>query len=437
MKQPQHLRILMVTPLDYNQTWNNREHHLVRCLSKMGCRVTLLYRMGSRPARGWGLLRDICTFRMRRRDEGETRWVGVDPFFNYNAGYRARADLEALISGRTLFLRDELIRLLALWAAIFRDLLFLSCFLVAAFFKVRGPYQVCIGLGPWGFLVGWILRKIGKVQLLVYEDRDFEPGLVSDRLRQRYTAWLEQFLVRRADLVISIGYRLAELRRRQLGRDVHIVPTGVDWDRFLRARNARKGGQTLLYVGNLLSWSGLDLAIRAMPQILRSCSDVQLLIVGDGFYKDYLQHLVQGLHLEERVCFLGSKPHEDLPFWMEKADIGLAHSQPVAYRIYAYPLKVLEYMAAGLPVIATDGTEAADILTRCQCGISIPYEIEAFVEAAVNLLQDRELYHQLQANGIRHSATMKWETLLAQELDLISARYAEVVGSRAEVPLNA
>ena len=426
------LRILLISPLDYEHFTNNLECHHVLYYARIGCRPTLMYKTINWSARLGDMVRDAGTFRIRCREDGTSCFVAVDPFLNYCGGVRTRADAWAATSVRTGSLKYTFIRLFYP-LRVLRDLFVVPCFVLAAVWKLKGTFHVCIGFGPWGGLAGWLLRKVGKVELLVYQDRDYEPGLLPDRLRQAYTAAVERFTIKRADLTISIGQLLADLRRRQTGRPIEVIPSGVEWDKFAGARSNPKTGQTLIYVGNVISWSGLDHAIRALPEILRACPTAKLLIVGDGLpgYLAYLRQLVEQLHIRERVHFLGQRPSEELPDLLAGAEIGLANSEPVAFRKYACPLKVIEYMAAGLPVIATEGTEAAQLLTREQSGIAIPYEVENLAQTAIALFNDSQLYQRLRANGMRASAGMNWEILLAKELDLISKRYAEVAGLRS------
>jgi glycosyltransferase involved in cell wall biosynthesis len=421
----------MITPLDFGEAWNNREHNMLRHLSRSGCHVTLFYKGMNQSKRLADNLRGICSLGIQSREEDGQTVVRVDPPLNYYAGLRAEADARAALSDRGFSLRYMLIRCLSP-LRVLRDLFVAPSLVVAALWKVKGKCHVCIGFGPWGALVGLTLKKLGKVRMTIYEDRDYEPGLLPDRLRQSYTAALERLGVRRADLIVSIGHNLAELRRGQSRRDVHIVPTGVDWERFEPARSASGRGQTLVYVGKIVSWCGVELAIRALPKVLERCPDARLLVVGDGLadYCRSLKQLTERLGLARSVTLLGQVPYEKLPGVLADADVGLANFEPVAFRRYAYPLKVIEYMAAGLPVIATADTESARIVSQHRCGLSVPYEPEPLAEAVIKLLSDRALYTQMRENGIQASAGMTWGKLLNTELDLISRRYEELTGKR-------
>ncbi len=414
------IRVLTTTPIDYDKAWNNRDHNMIRCFSQMNCRVTHVYKALNRSSKFADLLKDTFTTSVSARDEGTARFVRVDPPFNYFAGLEPTVSTWSAERSFRQRLRGRLLRLLYP-LRVLRDVFFVPTVTLVVLFRVRGRYDVCVGFGPWGALAGWALRAMGRVRVLVYEDRDYEPGLVPDRLRQAYTRRVDRFTSQRADLVVSVGENLAELRRHEAKREVHVIPNGVAWERFRDARKVERTGDTLLYAGNLVAWSGLEIAIRAMPAILESFPDARLEIVGDGpaSYRDALAALVRTLDLEARVEFVGSIPHLELASCMAGAAIGLAISEPVAYRRYAYPLKVIEYMAAGLPVIGTVGTETEKIIERCQCGIATDYGVESFVPAALRLLGDREFHGRARASGLRHSQEMTWESLFARELALI------------------
>jgi glycosyltransferase involved in cell wall biosynthesis len=354
------------------------------------------------------------------------RLVRVDPFFNYYAGLRARSDAAATARPR-LSLARALVVLLSPLAAL-RDLFVVPGLVVAALAQPGGRWDACIGFGPWGALVGWWLRRLGRIRVLVYEDRDYEPGLLPDAFRRGYTEAVDRFVVPRADLVFSVGERLAALRRRQGARAVHVAPNGVAWDRFAPARAATPDRRTLLFTGPLLPRCGLDAELRALPALVAAFPEVRLRVVGDGpaGERARLEALAREQGVGARVEWLGARPHADLPGLMAGAAVGLAASEPVPFRSYACPLKVIEYMAAGLPVIGTRDTETESLLARYECGLAVPFAPEAIGAAAARLLGEPALHERLRANGLRHGETLSWERVIGEEL----ARIAQARAAR-------
>lgn len=419
------MKVLLVTPLDFAARPNNSEHNRAKHYARAGCDVTVLYKIGNDSPRLRDMIRDTCTFRVRQSKRGPLRLIGIDPLFNYFGGYRRSAEARTAASRKKLTPRLALIRLLSP-LSVLRDIFFLPGVLFAARKYLDARYDVCLGVGPWGGLAGWILRATGRVSLLVYIDRDFEAGLVPDRLRQWYTEKVECFGIRRADIVICVGRLLAARRRRCADRAIHILPNGVDWDNFASSRDRDRTGRTLVYVGNVIDWAGVELAIRAMPRIRDGYPDAKLRIVGGGLqdYMRYLRTMVEELRVQDCVELLGERPRDELAALLEDADIGLANSKPVLFRKYACPIKVLEYMAAGLPVIATENTEAGDLVCGLGCGLALPYDIDAFADAVLTLYGDAERYRTFRTQGIEQSRRMTWECLLGQEVDLITAKRA-------------
>lgn len=426
MTQP--TRILMVTPLDYDG-YRNTEHGMAHGFRAHGCELTIVYKRMNRSPKLLHMLRDTVLLRVNRRRTDEADLICVDPFFNYYAGLKVQADTAAKNAPKPKFsLKHLVIRMLSP-LSVLRDVMFLPSFLLGTAGRLRGRYDLVIGYGPWGGLAAWAMWKLGRAQRFVYEDRDFEPGLVPDRLRQSYTAALERFLVTRADTVISIGHRLARLRESQLkqaGKDasVDVIPTGTYWDHFAPSRavnRAARNGHTMVYVGNLISWSGLEVAIEGLAQIRQTFPAARLLVAGDGLpsYRQKLADLVTRLNLTDAVTFVGSVNYEGLPALLAQADLGLANSQPVEYRKFACPLKVIEYMAAGVPTVATADTEAAEIVERHDTGIATAFDAAAFAHAVTELWNDPARVARMVDRCDAVSRTYDWVALVERQLQIM------------------
>ena len=98
------------------------------------------------------------------------------------------------------------------------------------------------------------------------------------------------------------------------------------------------------------TWCGLELVLRSLPEVRLRCPDLRLRIIGEGLpgYQVRLQELAREQGLEDCVEFLGQRAPEELPELLAAADLSLANSEPVPFRQFACPLKVLESMAVKL-----------------------------------------------------------------------------------------
>lgn len=415
-------RMLIVTPTDFDVMWNNVEHARVRYYRDHGWEVTVLQMKLNSSSRPRDMIRDTLTWRTSERTIDGVRHLSVDPFFNYCAGMRVQADLQGESgagSGRGRA-RRLLVRALSP-LAVLRDVFWTPCYIGSALRRTRGRFDACISVGPWSALVGRALRRLGRVGVLLYLDRDYDPGLMPNPVRRWYTGVVERRCIPRADAAVSVGFRLQALRRRQTGVETCVIPNGVVWGDYAPAREGERLPSRLGYVGMLTPYSGIEEAIRAMAAIRARHADASLRVVGAGLepYNAHLRALVRSLGLEGCVELLGSRPHADLPGLLSGCGIGLSNSRPIAYRAYACPLKVMEYMACGMAVIATRDTEAADIVERFGTGVACAFGPEPLGETVAALLDDPERVRRMQASALERGREVDWDALLARESALI------------------
>ena len=184
-----------------------------------------------------------------------------------------------------------------------------------------------------------------------------------------------------ADAVIGVSRDLGDKVRR-LGveaKRVHWVPNGVDRDLFFpgdRIKERKRLGlkedeKIILYVGNLLETKGLgDLveALKILETRDESLPAFKLLLVGPGgVFETDLRQMITDRALEERVVFLGPRPHEEIPALMRAADVFCLPSWREGW-----PCSVVEAMACGLPVVASEVGGIPELVNDKEVGILYP-----------------------------------------------------------------
>lgn len=276
-------------------------------------------------------------------------------------------------------------------------------------------YDVAILGNPRNALLGWFLKRSGRVKCLIYDDYDYRPGMENSAFARRVMDWRERFCVRHADGVICANALLADLRRRQGAKNVVVIPNGVDLASFASARQKSPHPPTLIYMGNVSMMWGLDLVIEAMARLVRVIPQARLLLAGTGEGLATLQSLSHRLGVAENVIFLGTLAYQALPSVLAEADVGIATAQPDnQFRKYATPLKLVEYMAAGLPVIASKTGQTEIMMQQADAGILINHSVEEFVAASINLLTDRALAERYSRAAIAYAARFDWSLLMEQ-----------------------
>jgi len=169
--------------------------------------------------------------------------------------------------------------------------------------------------------------------------------------------WRERICAR-ADLIVTPS--AAILPRTTPSRKIVRLEWGADTDRFRPdaagpAPFQRPATTVAIFAGAFRSWHGAINLVRAVRELsTRGRSDVGAVFVGDGPELPTIQDEAAGL---PNVVFTGAVPHARVPACLAAADIGVAPFEISAYRplslgFYWSPLKIFEYMAAGLPVVA-------------------------------------------------------------------------------------
>ena len=136
-------------------------------------------------------------------------------------------------------------------------------------------------------------------------------------------------------------------------------------------------GKTLMTVCRLVPWKGVDALIRLLPQL----PDTRLVIAGDGPIREQLSALAERSGAGERVLFLGDVPHREVAGYLQQADAFVLNS---TYE--GLPHVVLEAMAAGTPVIATDAGGTGEVVEHNVTGLLVPVGDAAALKSAIGRL---------------------------------------------------
>jgi glycosyltransferase involved in cell wall biosynthesis len=291
---------------------------------------------------------------------------------------------------------------------------------------ITTPYDVAVYGYPGNTWTAFLLKRSGRVKKLVYDDWDYHPGLETNPLLANKVERLERLSARTADVVITVNGLLAELRTQQGAQRAEVIPNGINLSLFSQARHKTQHPPTLLYMGSLSSLWNVELAIHAMPALARQIPNVRLLIAGYGPAEASLRKLSQQLGVEAQVQFLGVFAYDALPSLLAQADIGITTAHPQSsFRRYASPLKIIEYMAAGLPVIANRLGQTEIIINESGAGLLVENSPEEFAQAAASLLLDPARYAAFSRAALNYASAFDWNLLLEKAyrvvLDLLNS----------------
>jgi len=149
-------------------------------------------------------------------------------------------------------------------------------------------------------------------------------------------------------------------------------------------------GMVLGFVGYYRDWHRLDLVIEGLRD--SGLQTAHLVLIGNGPIEDELRRTASSAGVADRVHFAGRRAHERIPGLLPAFDIALIP----AINPYASALKLHEYMAAGLPVVAPDQPNLREVLQDGQNGLLVPPgDAQGLCSALRRLVEDGSLRERL------------------------------------------
>ncbi|MDP8218134.1 MAG: glycosyltransferase family 4 protein [Candidatus Theseobacter exili] len=224
----------------------------------------------------------------------------------------------------------------------------------------------------------------------------------------RLTHFLVKMVIKYSDtiLVQSEGTRDSVLSKYP-DCNIHIIPNGIDF------KTPGSSNETILFVGNLIPRKGAEILIKAMSEIPQET----LTIVGDGSESVKLKELAKGTN----TVFVGQVPPKNVEFWLHRAKMLVLPSIIGE----GFPNVLLEAMATGVPVIASNTTGGiTDLITNNKNGlIVIPGNPKELKNAILYLLENPSLRERLAQEGIKTAQSYSWDKIIIK-LELIIDRIA-------------
>jgi glycosyltransferase involved in cell wall biosynthesis len=245
------------------------------------------------------------------------------------------------------------------------------------------------GMGPVaGFCV--MLSKV-KVPF-IYDDYDRHQFFYDDPLMKKAMQKIQKFCIVGADVVAAASSPLCDSSRKMRGSKSNVisVPNGVDIRKYPRSNTSE---HDLFYMGIIDERHGLHYVLEAMGSVVSSEPDVSLVAVGpiDTAYSDRLQQIIDRFHLHSHVQFKGRVNRDKVLENLSHAKIGVATYPKTELNEYAFTIKLIEYMACGLAIIASDVGDTAEIVRNANCGIVVEPRPKDIAEAIITLMEDHSL----------------------------------------------
>ncbi|HRY60848.1 MAG TPA: glycosyltransferase family 4 protein [Candidatus Fermentibacter sp.] len=215
-----------------------------------------------------------------------------------------------------------------------------------------------------------------------------------------------------------------DLERRGIpGGDISVSPCGIDLDEYAPSPSGAHDPRTILYVGRLKRYKGVQTLIEALSILRDRGSDAVLRVVGTGDFREELERLADRLGLQDRVVFTGFVPGESKLAELRNACVAALPSEKEGWG-----LTVIEANACGTPVVASDSDGLRDSVRNGETGILVPHgDPEALAGALSAVLSDPGLRARLSEAGKVWAGRFGWDVTAGEVIgEMIRAAGAGV-----------
>jgi phosphatidylinositol alpha-mannosyltransferase len=231
---------------------------------------------------------------------------------------------------------------------------------------------------------------------------------------------------------IAVSNAAREFVGEYFPADYRVIPNGIDFYRFytpqLRLDELSDDRPTVLFVGRLEKRKGLKFLLRAWPRVLEEQPRARLVVVGRGRpLEGYKRFAIGQGWSPTNVVFAGYVPSEELPRYYQAADVFCAPNTGQE----SFGIVLLEAMAAGAPIVASDIPGYRDVVAHGRDGLLVqPQDADALAEGIGRLLNNPDLRAGMRDAGQTKARRYDWPRVAGEVLDY----YQEVLDRHARAP---
>lgn len=243
----------------------------------------------------------------------------------------------------------------------------------------------------------------------------FNPGTLVSIFFRIYTFLFGWFLFSIPKKVHIYGKCLVKYGKKAGIKENKLVSisTGIDLSKFSIAKptprktlGVKKNDFIMLYAGLIVPRKGIDIMLKVVSKLSKENKSIKLLLIGEGPSKKEYFDLIKQLGIGANVIFLGWR--KDVPSLMKSSDILILPSKGEGL-----PGIVMEAMASGLPVVASDIPCIPDLIENNINGFLCPMDdVEEFTKKVKQLLKNKNLSRKFSEQGLKKINNLEWKNLI-------------------------
>jgi len=262
-------------------------------------------------------------------------------------------------------------------------------------------------------------KELQIPSIVKIDDAIYERSTGIKSLQRKIEKIINSKTLRTATKVLVSNNDTSEIIINEYGvssAKIAIIPNGVDLSLF--NSSLQKNPKKVVFAGAMYHHRGLDVLLDAIPKIVRKIPDAKFILLGSGSELEKLKDIVSAKKLENSVEFKGWIKREKIPENISDAAIGIGPLRLTDVTSRALPIKVLEYMAVSLPIIAQKGTLPNDVLVNDKNGYFID-GAEDLAGKISELLNESEKINQMGSQSRLMVEKFSWDNIIKNILKIV------------------
>ena len=253
-------------------------------------------------------------------------------------------------------------------------------------------------------------KEIQKPVLIKVDDAIYEKAKGIKKIQRRIEKMYNSKTLQNAEKVLVMNDFTKKIINEYYSvssNRISIVTNGTDLEKFY---NSKKNNKRVIFSGAMYHHRGVDVLLNCASQVIDQINDVEFLLLGDGPEMTKLREFVNKKNLSKNIIFKGWVEREKIPEFLATSSIGIGPLRITDVTKGALPIKVLEYMASSLPILAMKETLPKDILKDEVNGYAITDSNE-LAQKIIHILKNDDLREQMGKNSNEMVQKFDWKNV--------------------------
>jgi len=188
-----------------------------------------------------------------------------------------------------------------------------------------------------------------------------------------------------------------------------VIPHGIEIKKF-KSKNENKEDK-VVFSGVMYDHRGVDILLEAVPNVISRHPSAKFILLGEGPEMQKLKQITKEKNIEDFVEFKGWVERDQIPYYLKNSSIAIGPLKLTSVTASALPVKVLEYMAASLPIIAKKGTLPSEVLMDSKNGYLIENSND-LADKIVSILKDQKLATKMGEESLSMVLKFSWPNII-------------------------